>query len=85
MVSTGKAPSVITREKDLARLGDAEQLEKLVDQVFEQNPKAVRDAMKDENAVNYLVGQLMNLTRGTADPALANEIIHRRIRDTPSG
>lgn len=84
MVSTGKAPSVITREKGLVRLGDTEQLEKLVAQVFEQNPKAVRDAVKDENAVHYLVGQLMNLTRGTADPTLANEIIRRRIREIPS-
>ncbi len=81
MVSTGKSPGTIIQESGLARLGDLEELKRLVDQVFEQNPKAVRDAIEEDVAVHYLVGQLMRLTRGTADPALANEIIRKRIRE----
>ena len=80
MVYTGMSPSRIIQEEGLARLGDIGEIERLVDQVFDQNPKAVRDALEDENAVHYLVGQLMRLTKGMADPVLANEIIREKIR-----
>lgn len=79
MISTGKAPNIIIQEKSLARISDIKQLERFVDRIFDQNPKAVKDAIKDPNAVHYLVGQLMNLTKGMADPTLANKIVREKI------
>ncbi len=79
MISTGKAPNIIIQEKSLARISDFKQLERFVDRIFDQNPKAVKDAIKDPNAVHYLVGQLMKLTKGMADPTLANKIVREKI------
>jgi aspartyl-tRNA(Asn)/glutamyl-tRNA(Gln) amidotransferase subunit B len=79
MISTGRAPDVIVREKSLMRISDLKQLERYVDRIFDQNPKAVKDALKDPNAVHYLVGQLMKLTEGMADPSLANRIVREKI------
>jgi len=39
----------------------------------------VEDALTDENAVHYLVGQLMRATKGKADPQLANQMIHEKL------
>ena len=80
MMSTGKAPRSIIQEKGLARISDLRQLQEYVDRVFNENQKAVSDAIEDPNAVHYLVGRLMTLTKGMADPSLANRIIRERIR-----
>ena len=85
MFSTGKSPGAIVREEGLVRLDDRRQLEKLIDEVLEQNPKAVRDALKDDEAIHFLLGQLMNATRGMADPELSNSILRERIMKIRGG
>ncbi len=79
MVSSGKSPKQIVEERGLTRIADEEYLRKLVDEVFKENPKAVEDALSDEKAIHFLVGQLMKKTRGRADPQLANKIIREKL------
>ena len=80
MVLTGRQPWQIVEEKGLVKITSREKLEKTVDRVFAANPKAVRDALFDEKAVHFLVGQLMRATKGKADPQLANQIIRERLK-----
>jgi Asp-tRNA(Asn)/Glu-tRNA(Gln) amidotransferase B subunit len=40
----------------------------------------VKDALTDENAVHFLVGQLMRATKGKADPQLANQLILEKLK-----
>ncbi|MEM3048038.1 MAG: Asp-tRNA(Asn)/Glu-tRNA(Gln) amidotransferase GatCAB subunit B, partial [Candidatus Bathyarchaeia archaeon] len=68
------------KARGLIRISDREYLERLTDKVFEENPKAVKDALKDEKAVRFLVGQLMKLTEGKADPQLANILVTKRLK-----
>jgi aspartyl-tRNA(Asn)/glutamyl-tRNA(Gln) amidotransferase subunit B len=79
MVKTGKSPSKIISEKKLARITDVSNLDKALEEVFRENPKAVNDARTDEKAVHFLIGQLMKKTRGQADPVLANKIVLERL------
>ena len=79
MVLTGRYPWQIVEEKGLVKITSREKLEKTADRVFAENPKAVRDALVDEKAVHFLVGQLMRATKGKADPQLANQIIRERL------
>ncbi len=79
VVLTGRRPLQIVEEEGLVKISFRKTLEKMVDQVFSENPVAVDDALADEKAVNFLVGQLMKETRGKADPALANQIIRERL------
>ena len=79
MVLTGRHPWQIVEEKGLIKITSRENLEKTVDRVFAENPKAVRDALVDEKALHFLVGQLMRATKGKADPQLANKIIRERL------
>ncbi|MBS7625807.1 Asp-tRNA(Asn)/Glu-tRNA(Gln) amidotransferase subunit GatB [Candidatus Bathyarchaeota archaeon] len=77
---TGEAPENVVKARGLIRISDREYLERLTDRVFEENPKAVKDALKDEKAVRFLVGQLMKLTEGKADPQLANILVRNRLK-----
>ncbi|MGD2066526.1 MAG: Asp-tRNA(Asn)/Glu-tRNA(Gln) amidotransferase subunit GatB [Candidatus Bathyarchaeota archaeon] len=79
MVLTGKHPSQIIKEKGLTKIGSRDDLEDAVEKVFADNPKCVQDALTDEGAVHFLVGQLMRATRGKADPQLANQMIHEKL------
>lgn len=63
----------------MTTIGEEEELERIVEEVFRENPKAVRDAVEDPKAINFLVGQVMKKTRGRADPKIVNEIIRRRL------
>ncbi len=84
MVRTGKDPEDIIEEQKLIRISSEEEIESLVKKVFEDNPKAVQDAQTDEKAANFLVGKLMQLTRGKADPNLSNKVIRRKLREPRS-
>ena len=61
------------------KIASREALQDIVEKVFRENPKCVEDALGDENAVHFLVGQLMMATKGKADPQLANQLIHEKL------
>ncbi len=79
MVLTGKHPSQIIEEEGLIKIGSRDDLEDAVEKVFTENAKCVQDALTDEGAVHFLVGQLMRATRGKADPQLANKMIREKL------
>ncbi len=81
MIVYGREPQRIVEEEGLIKITDEELLGKLVDKVFAENPKAVKDALTDDEAVHYLIGQLMRLTRGKADPIIANRIVREKLRE----
>ncbi len=73
---TGQAPGVIVNKKGLEQITDGSKIKKVVEKVIKGNDKVVKD-YKDgkENAIQYLVGQVMRETRGQADPQLAEKIL----------
>jgi len=55
-------------------------LEKIVSEVIAKNPKAVADYKSgNKNAIQFLSGQIMSATRGTADPKKVQEILKKMI------
>ncbi|MEM2904975.1 MAG: Asp-tRNA(Asn)/Glu-tRNA(Gln) amidotransferase subunit GatB [Candidatus Bathyarchaeia archaeon] len=80
MVKTGDTPSRIVEREGLVRIDAADELEQVVDGVLGENPEAVRDAIADEKAVHFLVGQVMKATRGRADPQLANKLVREKLQ-----
>ncbi|MGQ9760166.1 MAG: Asp-tRNA(Asn)/Glu-tRNA(Gln) amidotransferase subunit GatB [Candidatus Methanomethylicaceae archaeon] len=75
VVETGKMPSQVVRERGMEKIADRDLIEKVVNEVFAENNKAVEDALEDDNAVNFLIGQVMKKTRGKSDPKLVNEVV----------
>jgi aspartyl-tRNA(Asn)/glutamyl-tRNA(Gln) amidotransferase subunit B len=81
MLASGKSPSVIIREKGLAQLSDTGAIEAFADQAIAGHPKSVAD-FKAGNAaaLNALVGQVMKLSQGKANPKLVSEILRRKLQ-----
>jgi len=79
IILKGNSASQIIKEKQLAKISSPEVLQEALENIFRNNPKCVKDALTDENAVNFLVGQLMKATKGKADPQLANRLINEKL------
>ena len=56
-------------------------------QAIDQNPKAVQDYLSEEIASKFLVGQVMRITRGKANPAVVNTLMQQELNNfkTPTG
>ena len=66
---SGEAPAAIVEDRGLAQLRDDEGLASIAAEVIDANPQAVEDYRGGkENAIKFLVGQVMRATRGRADP-----------------
>ena len=81
MLATGKFPATIIKEKGLAQVSDTGTIEAFADQAIAANAKSVAD-FKAGNAaaLNALVGQVMKLSKGKANPKLVSEILTRKLR-----
>jgi len=83
MVETGKTPDVLAQERNLLQKSDAGELEGIVDQVLAENAAAVADVTaggkKSQKARGFLLGQVMQKTKGQANPKVVTEILNRRL------
>lgn len=80
VIGTGNRPADIVREKGLAVVSDAGEIEKTVDAVIAANPKAVADFKGGKDAsVKFLVGQVMKQTQGRVKAPVAEELLRRKL------
>jgi aspartyl-tRNA(Asn)/glutamyl-tRNA(Gln) amidotransferase subunit B len=80
MWETGKAPEEIVREQGIEVVGSEDQLLPVIDGVIADNPRVVDDIRKGQDGkVNFLVGQVMKATRGSARPDLVQKLIRERL------
>jgi aspartyl-tRNA(Asn)/glutamyl-tRNA(Gln) amidotransferase subunit B len=84
MLSTGKTAQTIIEERSLTKIDDTSIISKKIEDVFKEYPEAVSDAMVNEKAIRYLVGQVMAKTRGRADPVLTNKLIEEKLEELKS-
>ena len=80
MFRSGASPKQIVQEKGLAQISDAEDIAPSVEQALADNPQAVQDYLGGkETVVRFLVGQVMRLTRGRANPGLVTQLLEERL------
>ena len=80
MFETGKAADVIVAEKGLEQVTDSSAIEALADQVIAANPGPADDFRAGKAAaLNFLKGQVMKLSKGSANPQLAGEILAKKL------
>jgi aspartyl-tRNA(Asn)/glutamyl-tRNA(Gln) amidotransferase subunit B len=81
MFSTGESPAKIVDRKGLAQVSDAGAIEQFCDQAIAANPGPAADFKAGKAAaLNFLKGQVMKLSKGKANPALAGEILERKLK-----
>jgi aspartyl-tRNA(Asn)/glutamyl-tRNA(Gln) amidotransferase subunit B len=83
MVKTGKAPRELAEQLNLIQKSDAGELEAIVDEVLKNNSQAVADfkegGKKSGKAKGFLLGQVMQKSKGTANPKVASEILDKKL------
>jgi aspartyl-tRNA(Asn)/glutamyl-tRNA(Gln) amidotransferase subunit B len=80
MFYSGKEAQQIIAEKGLTQISETPQLESIVEQVLVTNAQAVADFKKGkEQALSFLVGQVMRATRGRANPKLVNSLLKEKL------
>jgi len=68
---TGKSPETIVSERNLVQIENEEIINSIIKETVAENSRAVQDYRNGkEQAVSYLIGQIMRKTKGQANPAL---------------
>ena len=79
-VVTGRTVAEIVAERGYRQISDASALGGVVDEVLAANPAAVADVRAGkEQALRFLVGQVMKATKGQANAVLAQSALRERI------
>jgi aspartyl-tRNA(Asn)/glutamyl-tRNA(Gln) amidotransferase subunit B len=80
MLKTSGDPEAIATEKNLIQVSDEGAIAQIVAQVLSENQKAAEDVKNGEmKAIGFLTGQVMKLSQGKANPALAQELIKKQL------
>lgn len=78
MFSKGIDPVETIKKKGLIQVTDEKEVEKAVKQVIDKNSKAVEDFKRGkQNALQFLMGQVMAQTKGKANPEIVNKVLKK--------
>jgi len=80
IVKTGKKLSDIISELDLGNVSDESELLKIIESVIFEEPQAVEQAKSNPSTINYLVGKVMQKTKGKANPKLTLDLLKKKIQ-----
>ncbi len=81
IIQTGKNPKDILIEENLAQINKEDVLEKIINEVISENQKAVEDFKSGkENALQYLIGKIMEKSKGRANPIILRETLKKLLR-----
>ena len=81
IVRTGEMPSALAKRMHVSRIDDVSVLAQAVQSVFQMEQAAVQDARRNTNVTNFLLGKVMKITKGKADPKVALEIIQKKLKE----
>ena len=80
MFDKGSDPSQVVDEQNLAQVSDEKELDLISEKVIKANPKPVQDYKSgNENALQFLVGQIMKETKGKANPKIVINILKKKL------
>ena len=80
MFEEDKNPKAIVEENNWAQMSDTSELEGIIAQIIEDNPKSIEDiGAGNQKAYGFLTGQVMKATKGQANPQVANKIIRELV------
>jgi aspartyl-tRNA(Asn)/glutamyl-tRNA(Gln) amidotransferase subunit B len=77
---SGESPKEVVQELGLTQISDEDELGGIVGEVMREHADAVESFRKGkENALKFLVGQVMRKSKGRANPQLADELLRKAI------
>jgi aspartyl-tRNA(Asn)/glutamyl-tRNA(Gln) amidotransferase subunit B len=86
LFARGGRPADLVAARGLGQVGGGDEVGRWVDQALAANPKTVQDFLAGKQAAAaFLVGQVMKLSRGKADPQLAGRLVAERLAGMRDG
>lgn len=80
MMESGKDPEAVVKEKNLVQVSDQGELLAIVQEIIADNPTQAADFRGGKTKLmGYFVGQLMQKTKGKANPKIANELFAKEL------
>ena len=80
LLTEDRDPETIVKEKGWIQITDNSEIEKIVEQVLEANAQSIEDYKAGKsNALKYLVGQGMKLSKGKANPQMITDMILEKL------
>ena len=80
MFETGKSAEQIVKEKGLVQVTDTQLIEEVAERIIAANAKSAADFRAGkQQALGFLVGQIMKETQGKANPKIVNEILVKKL------
>jgi aspartyl-tRNA(Asn)/glutamyl-tRNA(Gln) amidotransferase subunit B len=80
MFESGERAHKIVESKGLKQVSDLGALEKIVDEVIQNNAENFAKLQAgDEKLLGFFVGQIMKASKGQANPQLANQILKKKL------
>jgi aspartyl-tRNA(Asn)/glutamyl-tRNA(Gln) amidotransferase subunit B len=82
MFTTSALPEEIVKAKGLLQISDESEIASIIDTVMQANERSVTDYKSGKkNALGFLVGQVMQKSKGKANPALVNKILAKKLEN----
>ena len=82
MWNSEKSPDEIIEEKGLKQVTDSSEIEKIINQVLEQNQSQLEQYKSGkEKLFGFFVGQVMKASRGKANPEQVNKLLEERLKE----
>ncbi len=80
LFETGKSPKQIVEEEGLSQISNEDELIEMIEKIISENEQSIEDyrAGKDR-ALGFLVGQVMKISRGKANPQLVSEKMKEKL------
>lgn len=80
MYTTGQTPDTIIEKEGLKQVSDSGELETLVEKTLAQHPGPIADFKAGkQNALGFLVGQVMKASLGKGNPQMVNELVRKKL------
>lgn len=79
VVKTGKSVHEIVSQTGLGKIADEAELGKIIDSIISEESNAVQQAKENPQTINYLIGKVMQKTKGKADPTITLKIFKEKI------
>ncbi len=82
VLESGRTPEAIVEEEGLEKVGDADELAPIIEQIVADHPDEVqRFRGGNDRLIGFFIGQVMQATEGAADPVTVRQLLNQRLSE----
>ena len=79
MIDSGDDPVSIVDSNDMRQVSDESELDDIIEKIIQSNPDQVKSLKEKPNLMGWFVGQVMQETKGKANPKTVNALLNKKL------